>query len=166
MEQFTNFIIVLGNNQDGCLLTGDNNDVTEFLHVHNNELNSLREKNTENFRIKTGMNICAAYLKNSFTKLLLWGKTGDNETGLIKQEFPENIKKCSLGDSHILLLSIKGDVYVTGEGNHGQLGLAEQIQVDRIIMTKLELKTKITKIYAGIRTSFFLDGTRLINKNI
>jgi hypothetical protein len=161
MEKNTkkNFIIVLGNNQDSCLLTGDNNDVTEFLQVHNNELNSLREINRENFRIKTGMNICAAYLKNSFTKLLLWGKIGDNETGLIKLEFPDIIKKCSLGDSHILLLSMTGDVYVTGEANHGQLGLAEQIRVDKSSMTKLQLKTKITKIYAGIRTSFFLDGT-------
>ena len=171
MEQINNnnkrnLITVLGNNQDSCLLTGDNRDVTEFLQVENNELNSFREINKENFRIKTGMNICVAYVKNSSSKLLLWGKTGENETGTIKLEFLDDIKKCSIGDSHVLLLSKKGDVYVTGEGNHGELGLAEQTRVERSTMNTLEFKMKISKIYAGIRASFFIDGTRLINQNI
>jgi len=157
-EYSKNNLMVLGNNQDGCLLTGDKIDVRDFLSIHNEELKCLADINRGSFRIKTGMNMCAAYLKERSSYVLLWGRNVDNINKFMKIEFPENIKKCVIGDSHILFLLNTGEAYSAGEGHNRQLGYDDQINVSFNNPYKLNFKTKITNIYTGIRTSFFIDG--------
>ncbi len=158
-DKIKNSFVILGNNQDGCLLTGDNIDVRDFLAIYDADLNTLAEKNRTSFRIQTGMNMCAAYLKEMSSNLLLWGRLGENYSRFIKLDFPDNIKKCVIGDSHILFLLNNGEVYSAGDGPHGQLGCGDQIKIQLDNPYKLNFNnTKIRNIYTGIRTSFFIDG--------
>jgi alpha-tubulin suppressor-like RCC1 family protein len=157
-----NYLIVLGNNQDGCLLTEDNLDVIGFLKITNPNINSLNKNNKSYFRIKVGTNTCAAYVKNISSCLFIWGKISNkiNEK-IIKFEFGDKIThKISVGDAHILIL-INNEVYVIGEGDHGELGLGEEYKYIHPLNPQLiPLKNKIKKVYAGVRTSFLIDGKK------
>ncbi|XP_049881481.1 uncharacterized protein LOC126377711 [Pectinophora gossypiella] len=68
--------------------------------------------------------------------LLVWGSNSNGQLGLPKEHFPEpqkpvrlQVNACavSMGLRHTAIINSKGDVWVTGCGKHGQLGLGKDI---------------------------------------
>jgi alpha-tubulin suppressor-like RCC1 family protein len=148
-------LLVLGNNYDGCLMTGDTKDVVQFTKVTPDFLNNL-----EYYKISTGLKSVAIY---SDKHIIIVGRFADEEVDHKPRTFTfnEQIIDVSCGDFHILILTDNGEVYSYGKGLHGELGLGEEI-IEASEPKKLEL-SNISKVYAGVRTSFFIDSNRLIN---
>jgi hypothetical protein len=158
-SEISNFLLVLGNNQDGCLLTGDHVDVLEFRKV----FPTIFDSPFNSYKIAVGMSTCCFY---SGISLKFWGKIVGNifkseeEKNILfkKFVFDENILSVKIGDSHILILSETGRVFCVGDGPQGQLGLGSgQQSVDYPVLIKIP-KIKINKIFTGVRTSFLIDG--------
>lgn len=68
--------------------------------------------------------------------LFVWGSNSNGELGLPKDHFPEILKPfrlqvnacaVSMGLRHTAIINSKGEVWITGCGRHGQLGLGEDI---------------------------------------
>jgi hypothetical protein len=142
-------LLVLGNNYDGCLMTGDTKDVIQFTKVYPEYLQSLNK-----FNISTGLKSVAMYEDN---KVIIIGRFADEEVNFIPQIFTFNSQIVSIccGDFHILILTENGEVYSYGKGLHGELGLGEIIEICE--PRKLDI-SNIVKVYAGVRTSFFIDS--------
>jgi len=119
LENIKNKLLVLGNNQDGCLLTGNKNDVIEFKYVQNiflehNSIFSVK------FKIEAGMSSCSIF---NDKVIYIWGRMAEElNVQFLKFEFKGTIDKIKIGDSHILFL-LEGDVYSYGTGNKGELGI-------------------------------------------
>jgi alpha-tubulin suppressor-like RCC1 family protein len=145
MEESDKYILVLGNNYDGCLLTGDCTDVKEFRKIRNDIF-------TGKYKIKAGMKCCALY--SDYT-LYVWGRFIDKKVTHIPRVymFDNDIRKVSCGDTHILILLDNSDVYVIGNGLHGELGLGDIESVE--VQTKVS--SNIRAVHAGVRTSFLID---------
>jgi alpha-tubulin suppressor-like RCC1 family protein len=158
-SKFTNFLLVLGNNQDGCLLTGDNIDVKEFRKIEN----PFSENILNSFKIAVGMSTCCIYKRNNvkfWGKLVKIYKKSEEGENLIFKEFifQENIISVKICDSHILILCESGGVFSLGEGQHGQLGLGgAHLLVEYPKLINLP-QIKINKIFTGVRTSYLIDG--------
>jgi alpha-tubulin suppressor-like RCC1 family protein len=148
METGQKSIIVLGNNYDGCLLTGDTNDVIDFRKI-----NLSQFINMKNYKISTGMKSVAIY---DDKQVHIFGRFADKEvTHLPKSfNFENKIVKISSGDYHILILTDDGCVYSLGKGLHGELGLGEDL-IEVHSPTKLNV-SNIKNVYAGVRTSFLI----------
>ena len=142
-------IVVLGNNYDGCILTGDCIDIKYFKEIKNQIFDD------NNYKIIAGMKCCALY-KDSC--VFIWGRFNDSIVShvITTFSFPFKISKISIGDSHILFLLVTGEVYVFGSGLHGELGMANDI-LEIKNPYKLSSIDDIVFIKAGIRTSFLID---------
>lgn len=159
MESESNFVyeygsksfnlLVLGNNQDGCLLTGDKVDVTDFKIIEN----PFSLSRPTDFKIKVGMSICGIILGNL---VKLWGKLSSQ---FVELKFDNKVDNIKIADTHLLILS-NGEVFAYGEGKHGELGLGKEIETIGMdeIPKKITNLPKIRKIYTDIRTSFLIDG--------
>lgn len=172
--------IVLGNNQDGCLLTGDKIDCKDFKKVDleipypNIEENYVCWNNK--FKIRTGMNSCGVVRESS---VFIWGKLKDesniekvfnsNQLSFDNYKFSDEIVDLKIGDIHSLIL-INEKVYSFGSNQHGALGIIDKNQENKEneenFKTPREIflpaNIKIRKIYAGVRTSFLIDGKYLL----
>lgn len=89
--------------------------------------------------------------------LFVWGSNSHGQLGLPKEHFSETMKpirlqvnaqKVSMGLRHTTIINSKGEVWVTGWGRHGQLGLGEGVLTcDRF--TKVPISAKISHIACG-----------------
>lgn len=70
--------------------------------------------------------------------------------------FDSKIKDISCGFYHTLFLSENGNVYVTGTGNKGQLGLGFSNK-ERTYPIKIEGLPRIKKISCGVSESYLID---------
>jgi hypothetical protein len=150
-----NKLCVLGNNQDGCLLTGDKNDVLKFKFVDN-----LIETNYS-FKISTGMTTCCLYYKNF---AFLWGKLSEEKDNCVtytKFQFEKDIANVKIGDLHALFL-IDGNAFSYGHGKRGELGMGDEVILNLNSPSLINTYTKIKKVYAGVRTSFLINGINLV----
>lgn len=181
-------ILVIGNNSNGCLLTGDIEDRLEFTEIKNNLLNFY-----DSFKIKCGLKSCVLY-KNSKKEVLnennstdinefyLWGKFSNEDFEISDVEntcFPFSYKhfplknkltKISCGDSHLLLIDSTGNLFSMGKGEHGELGLGKDIininatsRIKSLFKYNQEIteaNSKFVNCYAGIRSSFAITGIR------
>lgn len=68
--------------------------------------------------------------------LFVWGSNSNGELGLPKDHFPDVVKptrlqvnacSISMGLRHSAIINSKGEVWITGCGRHGQLGLGQDI---------------------------------------
>jgi hypothetical protein len=176
MECKNNFrLFVLGNNQDGCLLTGDKIDCMDFKYI-NVEIPSFKYFNDENdeftkFKIRTGMNSCGIIDKNS---VYIWGILKDdskkekifinNQLSFDHYEFSEQVEDLKIADIHALILC-KGKVYSFGSNQHGALGITDENEDNFVSpreISNLPINIKIRKIYTGVRTSFLIDGKKIL----
>ncbi|XP_028157544.1 ultraviolet-B receptor UVR8-like [Ostrinia furnacalis] len=69
--------------------------------------------------------------------LFVWGSNSNGELGLPKDHFPEVVKpfrlqvnacEVSMGLRHTAIINSKGEVWITGCGRHGQLGLGDELK--------------------------------------
>ncbi len=153
-----NSFIALGNNQDGCLLTGDRNDILTFTEIQN-KLPTTKQK----YKIKSGLSSCCLFYD---VTLFIWGRIIDSlqdgekiekeNNKFIKYTFEDSIKDVKSGESHYLILTEK-KVYCLGEGLHGELGLGENTTYTTKL-NEIPVNVKISKIYSGVRSSFMISG--------
>jgi len=183
----------LGNNFNGCLLTGNIEDKLEFTEIKNSLLNIQNS-----YKIKCGLKSCVLYKKskkeeiekNSPTENIhafyLWGRFSNEEFENYDHEntcFPFSYKhfplknkliKVSCGDGHLLLVDSTGNLFSMGKGEHGELGLGkDKINTNAPIRIKSffildqlldEANIKFVNCYAGMRSSFAITGICLKNK--
>ncbi|KAG6463353.1 secretion-regulating guanine nucleotide exchange factor [Manduca sexta] len=91
--------------------------------------------------------------------LFVWGSNSYGQLGLPQNDFPKNVKPIrlqvkacavSMGLRHTAIINFKDEVWVTGCGRHGQLGLGkEQLSADRF--SKVPKLGKISHIACGQR---------------
>jgi alpha-tubulin suppressor-like RCC1 family protein len=143
-----NFLLVLGNNYDGCLMTNDTNDVINFMKIYPDIIKD------NNFKISAGMKSLAIYKDNEVN---IFGRFIDENVKFIPRYFSlkHKIKKISCGDYHIILLSEYGEGFSYGKGIHGELGLGDVLEVSEPTKLKIE---NICRIKAGVRNSFLING--------
>lgn len=175
-------ILVLGNNFNGCLLTRDIEDRTDFTEIKNKLLDFYRS-----FKIKCGLKSCVLYGKsNKLSKdencdeFFLWGRFSSEEFENIDIEkscfpfsyknFPlkNKISNISCGDNHILIVDNIGNLFSMGKGDHGELGLGENNIITNTptkIINFYQNKDEISKTddkfincFAGMRTSFVITS--------
>lgn len=83
--------------------------------------------------------------------LFVWGSNSNGQLGLPKDHFPEYVKPIrlqvnacavSMGLRHTAIVNSKGEVWVTGCGKHGQLGMGN----DKLSNDRFEQVQKVGKI--------------------
>lgn len=89
--------------------------------------------------------------------LFVWGSNSHGQLGLPKNHFPDEVNpirlhvnacSVSMGLRHTAIINSKGEVWTTGCGRHGQLGLGHDIlQSDRF--KRVPALTKISHIACG-----------------
>lgn len=101
--------------------------------------------------------------------LYLWGghpvrktvptEVTDEPTPIVVEE--EDIVDVAIGQSHLLVLTTQGRVYVIGENRNGQLGLASIATVDTWTPIDLNLQqgSRAVALAAGPRASFIMIKT-------
>ncbi|KAI8428156.1 hypothetical protein MSG28_002402 [Choristoneura fumiferana] len=89
--------------------------------------------------------------------LLVWGSNSNGQLGLPKEHFNEVVKPMklqvnacavSMGLRHTAIVNSLGEVWVTGCGRHGQLGMGEEI-INSDRFQKVNKVGKITHIACG-----------------
>ncbi|KAI0181481.1 RCC1/BLIP-II [Hypoxylon sp. FL1284] len=90
---------------------------------------------------------------------LLEDLSGD-PTPVVVQE--SDITGCGVGESHIIVLTSDGDVYVIGSNANGQLGLSvEEAKSWTKVPLNLAVGHAISDVEAGQRTSFILTKSQI-----
>ncbi|CAG9784224.1 unnamed protein product [Diatraea saccharalis] len=83
--------------------------------------------------------------------LFVWGSNSNGELGLPKEQFPDVVKPIrlqinacavSMGLKHSAVINSKGEVWITGYGRHGQLGLGSEI----LSTDRFQIVPKVGKI--------------------
>ncbi|XP_048485147.1 ultraviolet-B receptor UVR8 [Plutella xylostella] len=107
------------------------------------------------YKIACGWDFSCAVSDDQF--LFVWGSNSHGQLGLPKSHFKEsmkpirlqvNAKSVSMGLRHTAIVNSKGEVWITGCGKYGQLGLGEEIlSADRF--EKVSKVGKISHIACG-----------------
>ncbi|XP_063376530.1 secretion-regulating guanine nucleotide exchange factor-like [Cydia fagiglandana] len=105
--------------------------------------------------IVCGWDFSCAVTDDNF--LFVWGSNSNGQLGLPKEHFTDIVKpirlqvnacSVSMGLRHTAIVNSKGEVWITGCGKHGQLGLGEEtLQSDRF--QNVQKVGKITHIACG-----------------
>ncbi|KAI5928035.1 RCC1/BLIP-II [Camillea tinctor] len=83
------------------------------------------------------------------------GDLSGSPTPVLVEE--NDIVDCSIGESHIIVLTENGDVYVIGDNSNGQLGLAVEKTATWVkVPLSLEEAHSVIGVRAGPRSSFIL----------
>ncbi|XP_013133541.1 PREDICTED: secretion-regulating guanine nucleotide exchange factor [Papilio polytes] len=105
--------------------------------------------------ITTGWDFSGAVSDDNF--LFVWGSNNNGQLGLPKPQFSElqkpfrlqvNACSISMGLRHTAIVNSKGEVWVTGCGKHGQLGLGKDVLISDRFQKVLNVG-KITHISCG-----------------
>lgn len=135
----------------------------------NNNLQTATEKEVNSFErtwrlsgivftnIACGWDFSCGVTDDNF--LFVWGSNYYGQLGLPRNEFPDSIKpirlqvnacEVSMGLRHTAIVNSKGEVWITGCGKHGQLGLgSDKLSSDRFV--KVVITGKITHVACGQR---------------
>lgn len=107
--------------------------------------------------IACGWNFSCGVTDDRF--LFVWGSNSHGQLGLPRNEFPTNVNpirlqvnacSISMGLRHTAIVNSKGEVWITGCGRHGQLGLGnDRLSADRF--EKVPIFDKISHIACGHR---------------
>lgn len=173
--------MVLGNNFNGCLLTGDIVDRLDFTEVKNNLLNIYKS-----YKINCGLKCCVLYSKDqdnnyknnkALNEFFLWGRFSNEEYENIDLEqfcfpfsyknFPmkNKISRISCGDTHLLIVDSTGMLFSLGKGEHGELGLGENmltLNTPSRIITFEEKENKSFETYKFISCFAAMKGSYAI----
>lgn len=149
------FVYRIGNNYDGCLLNGTTTDITKIELLENDEISQAMNRN----EFFIGVRNCF-YVTNDILKY--YGrdlvdpheeKIISNYESLISFSFEFKVRSISAGLHHCLLLNENGEVFSIGKSIKGELGLGPFVDfIDKF--TKIELKARITKIFANTKQSY------------
>ncbi|XP_026757202.2 uncharacterized protein LOC113516906 [Galleria mellonella] len=122
--------------------SGTNEETHSFVRVW--ELSGITFTN-----IACGWDFSCAVTDSNF--LFVWGSNRNGQLGLPRDHFPDIIKpfrlpiiacSVSMGLRHTAIINSKGEVWTTGCGRHGQLGLGN----DKLSLDKFEQVTKLGTI--------------------
>ncbi|KAI1506511.1 RCC1/BLIP-II [Biscogniauxia marginata] len=85
---------------------------------------------------------------------ILEGLSGSPSPVLIEEN---DILDCAVGDSHIIVLTLDGDVYVIGDNTNGQLGLQAYKSITWVkVPLPSETAQSVVSVKSGQRSSFIL----------
>lgn len=156
----------IGNNYDGCLLTGDTNDLERWCDISC----KLKEfSKDESIDLCVGIRNCVAI---SSKKVYFWGRSilSDTEEPIIFNPIviKTNITiiKSSLSIDHALFLGINKSVYSLGKGNRGELGLGAfktfSGSLTEVQILEKELKCTVSQIFTNLKQSFCITEEKKV----